>query len=96
MSLPLAGIRVLEFGGNIAGPSGTWILAELGAEVIKVERPVTGDDARSWGPPFWRETATIFHAINRNKKSIAVDLSSAEERDRLQAFIVSDVDVVLQ
>lgn len=96
MSLPLAGIRVMEFGGNIAGPSGTWILAELGAEVIKVERPGGGDDARSWGPPFWRETATVFHVINRNKKSVAVDLSNTDERERLKDYIISDVDVVLQ
>ncbi len=96
MSLPLAGIRVIEFGGNIAGPSGTWILAELGAEVIKVERPGGGDDARSWGPPFWHDTATIFHAINRNKKSITADLSDPAMRDRLRRYIVDEVDVVLQ
>ncbi|MFP6707918.1 MAG: CoA transferase, partial [Alphaproteobacteria bacterium] len=59
--LPLTGVCVFELGSNVSGPYGTWILAALGAEVIKVERPGTGDDARGWGPPFWREAATVFH-----------------------------------
>ncbi|GIS88033.1 MAG: hypothetical protein CM1200mP18_07430 [Gammaproteobacteria bacterium] len=59
--LPLQGIRVVKFGTSVAAPYGTWILASLGAEVVKVERPGKGDDARYWGPPFWEETSTMFH-----------------------------------
>ncbi len=55
--LPLSGIRVFEFGGSVAGPFAAWILAELGAEVTKIERP-EGDDARGWGPPFWKGAST--------------------------------------
>ena len=72
-ALPLSGIKVFEFGSSVAGPFGAWILAELGAQVLKVERP-EGDDARHWGPPFWNGTSTLFHALNRNKQSIRVDL----------------------
>ena len=81
MSLPLAGITVVELGANVAGPFGTWVLAQLGAEVIKVERP-EGDDARGWGPPFADGVATLFHALNRDKRSVAVDLKISEVVDR--------------
>ena len=74
LSLPLAGIKVLELGQNIAGPYAGEILSSLGADVVKVERPETGDDARGWGPPFWKGTATTFQAMNHGKKSIALDL----------------------
>ena len=59
---PLKGIRVVEVAQNIAGPYAGEILSALGADVVKVERPGTGDDARGWGPPFWRGTATTFQA----------------------------------
>jgi crotonobetainyl-CoA:carnitine CoA-transferase CaiB-like acyl-CoA transferase len=95
-TLPLAGIKVLELGSNVSGPYGTWILAELGAEVWKVERPDGGDDARGWGPPFWRETATVFQVINRNKRSIAVDLKDTDAVAGLRARIIAEFDVVLQ
>lgn len=71
--LPLSGIKVVEIGQNIAGPYAGEILATLGADVIKIERP-DGDDARGWGPPFWQGTAAIFHTVNRNKRSITLDL----------------------
>ena len=73
-ALPLQGIRVVELGTSVAAPYGTWILASLGAEVVKVERPGKGDDARYWGPPFWEETSTMFHTYNREKRSLEVDL----------------------
>jgi len=95
MAQPLAGIRVFELGSNVAGPYGAWILAELGAEVIKVERP-EGDDARQWGPPFYQGQATLFHAINRNKKSAVRDLKQAEVAAKLRRDIVDGADVVLQ
>ena len=93
--LPLSGIRVVEFGGNIAGPFGGWVLAELGADVIKIERP-EGDDARAWGPPFWRDAATMYHSLNRNKRSVAADLTDPETVVKLKRYIVEQADVVLQ
>lgn len=72
--LPLAGVRVIEIGQNIAGPHASAILAALGAEVLKVERPEGGDDARGWGPPFWKGMATTFHAMNRDKRAVTLDL----------------------
>jgi glutaryl-CoA transferase len=77
----LRGIRVLDLTRNIAGPYCAMILGDLGAEVIKVERPGTGDDTREWRPPAWNGISTTFLAFNRNKKSIAVDLDRDEGRD---------------
>jgi crotonobetainyl-CoA:carnitine CoA-transferase CaiB-like acyl-CoA transferase len=93
--LPLSGIRVFEFGCNLAGPYAGWILASLGAEVIKIERP-EGDDARTWGPPFWKGAATVFHAVNRDKKSLVVDLKDAQSAARLRQRIQKEADIVLQ
>ncbi len=71
----LAGIRVADFSRVLAGPFATMLLADLGAEVVKVERPGAGDETRSWGPPFDdRGRATYFQAVNRNKLSVALDL----------------------
>lgn len=94
-ALPLSGIRVFEFGSSVAGPFGAWILAELGADVLKVERP-EGDDARHWGPPFWNGTSTLFHALNRNKQSMRVDLKDPDVVAELRARIIDEADVVLQ
>ena len=77
----LRGIRVLDLTRNIAGPYCAMILGDLGAEVIKVERPVGGDDTREWRPPAWNGISTTFLAFNRNKKSVAVDLDRDEGRD---------------
>jgi crotonobetainyl-CoA:carnitine CoA-transferase CaiB-like acyl-CoA transferase len=66
--LPLSGIKVVEIAQNLAGPFASEILAHLGADVVKVERP-EGDDARGWGPPFWRGMAPAFLAVNHNKRS---------------------------
>ncbi len=93
---PLAGLRVIEIGASVAAPYGAWILAELGAEVIKVERPGKGDDARHWGPPFWQDMAAMFLAINRHKKSITVDMRDDAERARLRTLILKTADVVIQ
>ena len=92
---PLAGIKVIEVGQNIAGPYAAEILASLGAEVVKVERPVTGDDARGWGPPFWRGTATTFQAMNHGKKSIALDLKDPAQAQWLRDY-AADADVFIQ
>ncbi|XP_063768321.1 LOW QUALITY PROTEIN: succinate--hydroxymethylglutarate CoA-transferase [Eleginops maclovinus] len=71
---PLHGVRVLDLTRVLAGPFATMILGDLGAEVIKVERPGAGDDTRSWGPPFVGAESAYFLSINRNKKSICVDM----------------------
>jgi crotonobetainyl-CoA:carnitine CoA-transferase CaiB-like acyl-CoA transferase len=72
---PLNGLLVADFGRILAGPLVTQNLAELGARVVKVERPGTGDDTRAWGPPFDGDLATYFTAVNRGKESIALDLA---------------------
>lgn len=77
----LHGIRVLDLTRNIAGPYCAMILGDLGAEVVKVERPGGGDDTRAWLPPAWNGISTTFLAFNRNKQSVAVDLDRDEGRD---------------
>src|ERR1041384_5849272 len=74
--LPLDGIVVVDLTQNVAGPFCTQTLGDMGAEVVKVERPGRGDDARAWGPPFWADESALFLALNRNKRSLAVDLKS--------------------
>jgi len=93
---PLDGIRVFEIGSSVAGPYGAWILAQFGAEVIKVERPGAGDDARHWGPPFWHGAAAYFQALNRDKRGVTVDFKNPDEVDRLKRLIIDTGDVVLQ
>ena len=93
---PLQGLSVVELGTSVAGPYAGWVLAALGARVVKVERFGKGDDIRYWGPPFWRNTSTMFHTYNRGKKSLEVDLKDAEQVSALRDWIVSDADVVLQ
>lgn len=78
-TLPLDGVLVADFSRVLAGPLATMTLADLGARVIKVERPGAGDDTRKWGPP-WSETgATYFESANRNKESVALDLTDPED-----------------
>jgi formyl-CoA transferase len=81
----LDGLQVLDLSRVLAGPWCTQILADLGAEVIKIERPGAGDDTRHWGPPFLRDAqgnattqATYFTAANRNKKSVTIDLANPQ------------------
>ena len=89
----LNGIKVVELGQNLAGPYGTQILADLGAEVIKVER-LTGDDARSWGAMVTDDTTTMFQTLNRNKKSITLDLKSEDDMGRMMVLL-TDADIFL-
>ena len=73
---PLAGVTVLDLTRNLAGPFCTMILADLGARVIKVERPQGGDDTRQWRPPTWGTESALFLAVNRNKESLALDIDT--------------------
>jgi crotonobetainyl-CoA:carnitine CoA-transferase CaiB-like acyl-CoA transferase len=91
----LSGIVVADFGRVLAAPYLTMLLADLGAEVIKIERPGSGDDTRAWGPPYADGEATYFLGVNRNKRSITLDL--ADERDRAAAReIAARADVLVE
>lgn len=92
---PLAGITVIELGHSVAAPFAGQILADLGAEVIKIEKPA-GDDARHWGPPFVDGSAATFQGINRGKRSLVLDLRDPECFARLNELIDTRADVVLQ
>lgn len=92
---PLAGLTVIEIGHSIAAPYAGMILAELGAEVVKVENPNGGDAARGWGPPFAEGAATCFHAVNRAKRGVTIDLADPREAARLRALIRERADVVI-
>jgi crotonobetainyl-CoA:carnitine CoA-transferase CaiB-like acyl-CoA transferase len=94
-ALPLAGMVVIEFGHSVAAPFAGQILGDLGAEVIKVEKP-EGDDARKWGPPFVDGAAATFQALNRNKKSVVCQLRDPGDKARLLQLIDQRADVVLQ
>src|ERR687895_665568 len=76
--LPLAGVKVLDLSRVLAGPYATMVLGDLGADVLKVERPGSGDDTRRWGPPFAGEDAAYFWSVNRNRRSLTLDLSDPE------------------
>jgi crotonobetainyl-CoA:carnitine CoA-transferase CaiB-like acyl-CoA transferase len=93
--LPLDGIKVVELAQNLAGPFCAEILSHLGAEVIKVEKPGIGDDARHWGKLLSADAGASFNAINLNKKSIVLDLKDPAERDRLLK-VIDGADVVVQ
>ncbi len=81
MAGPLDGLLVADFSRVLAGPFAGMLLGDLGADVVKVERPDGGDDTRAWGPP-WREgEATYFLGLNRNKRSVALDLGAEEDRE---------------
>jgi crotonobetainyl-CoA:carnitine CoA-transferase CaiB-like acyl-CoA transferase len=96
MTLPLSGITVVELGHSVAAPFAGQALGDLGARVVKVENPESGDDARSWGPPFWHGSSATFQSLNRNKQSVTIDLKAPEECARLREFIVAHADVVIQ
>ena len=95
MSGALEGVRIIDFSRVLAGPYATMLLADLGAEVVKVERPGAGDDTRAWGPPWVGEQSTYFAAVNRNKRSVALDLTTADGRDAARDLVRS-ADVVVQ
>ncbi len=98
----LNGIRVLDLSRVLAGPWCGQILADLGAEVIKIERPKVGDDTRSWGPPWMKDDsgqdtqeAAYYQSTNRNKLSVAIDIASPDGQELIKALI-QDTDVVIE
>ncbi|GAA4988064.1 CaiB/BaiF CoA-transferase family protein [Yinghuangia aomiensis] len=91
----LTGLRVLDLSRILSGPFCTMVLADLGADVIKVENVRGGDDTRFWGPPFQGDSAAYFHSVNRNKRGIAVDLKDPQCRD-LVAELAREADVVVE
>ncbi len=95
MTAPLRGLIVADLTLNVAGPFCTQILGDMGADVIKLERPGKGDDARGWAPPYWGEESATFMSLNRNKRSLAVDLKSPEGRD-VARRLVAKADVLVQ
>jgi len=95
MNAPLAGLLVADLTQNVAGPYCTQILGDMGAQVVKVERPERGDDARAWAPPYWGEESAAFMAVNRNKRSLAVDMKAPEGRAILER-LAGRADVLVQ
>jgi crotonobetainyl-CoA:carnitine CoA-transferase CaiB-like acyl-CoA transferase len=92
---PLHGLVVADFSRVLAGPLATMVLADLGADVIKVERPGVGDDTRAWGPPWRGSDSTYSLAVNRNKRSVTLDLAAPDDR-RLAARLADRADVLIE
>lgn len=92
---PLAGVRVVDLSRILAGPLCTMVLGDLGADVIKVERPGEGDDTRRWGPPFAGDDAAYFLSLNRNKRSVTADLGSPDGVSFVRRLIATS-DVVIE
>src|ERR1700745_735842 len=95
MNGPLAGIRVIEIGQAVAGPMAGMILGDMGAEVIKIEKPDGGDDARGWGPPFIDGDSMLFHSMNRNKKSVTLDIKNPDDVAKLK-LLGKAADILIQ
>jgi crotonobetainyl-CoA:carnitine CoA-transferase CaiB-like acyl-CoA transferase len=92
---PLEGLVVADFSRVLAGPFATMLLGDLGADVVKVEHPGGGDETRAWGPPFLGEQSTYYLAVNRNKRSVALDLKSDEGRRAARALALA-ADVLVE
>ena len=102
MAGPLIGIRVLDLSRILAGPWASQMLADLGAEVIKIERPGSGDDTRSWGPPYMPDQkggatteSAYFHGTNRGKQSVCIDMSQAQGQALIQDLVLQS-DVLIE
>jgi crotonobetainyl-CoA:carnitine CoA-transferase CaiB-like acyl-CoA transferase len=94
-TMPLSGIRVLDLGRHLAGPTGAMWLGDLGADVIKIENPDRGEDARASGPPFYHGESAFFLSANRNKRSLALDLKRPEGQEVFRT-LARDADVVIE
>src|ERR671917_2253435 len=95
MAGPLAGLLVADFSRVLAGPFAAMTLGDLGADVVKVERPDGGDDTRAWGPPWRGEEATYYLGLNRNKRSLALDLGDPADRE-LARRLAGRADVLIE
>ena len=95
MALPLKGLRVIDLTQDFAGPFCTMILADLGAEVIKIERPGSGDETRAWGPPFINGQSYYFLSLNRGKKSVALDIKLSASQKIIRQM-VHDSDILVE
>ena len=95
MTRPLAGVKVIEIGQALAGPLAGVVLADMGADVVKVEKPDGGDDARGWGPPFAGDTSLYFHSQNRNKRSVTLDIKDAGDVAALHR-LAAESDILIQ
>jgi crotonobetainyl-CoA:carnitine CoA-transferase CaiB-like acyl-CoA transferase len=95
VKLPLEGVRVLDLSRVLAGPYATMVLADLGADVLKVEHPERGDDTRHWGPPFAGGEAAYFLSVNRNKRSIGVDLKTQAGLEKTKK-LAAGADVLIE
>jgi formyl-CoA transferase/CoA:oxalate CoA-transferase len=95
MDLPLAGLRVIDLTQDFAGPFCTMILSDLGAEVIKIEKPGAGDETRAWGPPFIDGISYYFLSLNRGKKSVVLDLKTREGQRIIRKLLV-DADIFVE
>ncbi|MDA2877372.1 CoA transferase, partial [Streptococcus pneumoniae] len=91
----LDGLVIADFGRVLAGPYATMLLADLGAEVVKIERPESGDDTRFWGPPWVGDESTYFLGVNRNKSSRAIALRTVEGLAAARE-LVARADVVVE
>ena len=92
---PLAGVRVVDLSRVLAGPYATMTLADLGADVVKIEHPAGGDETRTWGPPFVGGESAYFLSVNRGKRSVALDLKDPEGRG-LALELCERADVVIE
>lgn len=92
--LPLSGVVVVELGDSASAPFAGKMLAELGAEVWKIERP-TGDSSRGWGPSTWKGSGASFHSLNRGKKLVRIDIKDDDQLESLRSFITTRADVFL-
>ncbi len=99
---PLTGIRILDLSRILAGPICTQLLGDYGADIIKIEKPGAGDDTRSWGPPFVKEAdgndteeSTFYLCANRNKRSVAVDISQADGQALIRKLL-GKCDVLIE
>ena len=91
---PLSGIRVIDQTQALAGPYATMILGDLGADVIKIERPGVGDNSRQWAPPYIGDQSCYYLAVNRNKRGIALNIRAEAGREFMRR-LVADADVFL-
>ena len=95
-STPLAGVKVVEIGTSVAAPYAGWVLAALGADVVKVERPDGGDDARQWGRMLADGSSSYYNAFNRDKRGVTVDIKDEADREWLRRYCTEQADVVIQ